>query len=550
MDLKSGASQPYRSITVDAPFGSNDDRLQLAFYGWAAAQARGQHVAPCRVPLRRPPRPSRRRTSAPRRRKCNTRCISGSTTSPRTSARHLPARPGGQVRLRRLLAGRPRCRRDQPASRPWFAPPASPLPLAHRRDRRRAVTDGQLTLGFGPVARPGPTRLGAGTDRSIGRGAAGAAPARPRRSSAACARHSSRDAHPQAIVAITFTERAARDLVDKLRTRLPPALVPAIEQMNVGTIHAFCLRSCAAPARGRAAAGVLHPGRVARRRRAAERAVRLVIGSSTRWRTDDPQLDEAIDLLVATNGVYHFDALVGRSTSNGTASPRPRCRRCRLAHGRRRARALRRGRRRPPVPEKLRERMPSGAAMQRVAWRATDGRRARPGARHQRSHPGRRDGKPVRDESSSWCRRRARPSVTTCWRGVLARARALVLDEAPRRYQAGNVSFDDILVLTRRLLGSHPALLDGLRATSTICASTSSRTPTPLQYDIVRTLAAPAEPTRRPRCCSPSATPSSPSTASVTPTSRLFEHLRHRPPARRRCSCPPTSGRGPRCCGS
>lgn len=44
MDLKSGADTAYRSITAEHPFGAGDDKLQLAFYGWATAQARGQHV--------------------------------------------------------------------------------------------------------------------------------------------------------------------------------------------------------------------------------------------------------------------------------------------------------------------------------------------------------------------------------------------------------------------------------------------------------------------------------------------------------------------------
>jgi RecB family exonuclease len=44
MDLKSGASTPYGSIGIDTPFGAGDDKLQLAFYGWAAGQARGEQV--------------------------------------------------------------------------------------------------------------------------------------------------------------------------------------------------------------------------------------------------------------------------------------------------------------------------------------------------------------------------------------------------------------------------------------------------------------------------------------------------------------------------
>lgn len=48
MDLKTGSNTPYKSIRADTPFGANDDKLQLAFYGWATGQARHhlvQHAA-------------------------------------------------------------------------------------------------------------------------------------------------------------------------------------------------------------------------------------------------------------------------------------------------------------------------------------------------------------------------------------------------------------------------------------------------------------------------------------------------------------------------
>ncbi|MBI5088520.1 MAG: PD-(D/E)XK nuclease family protein [Actinobacteria bacterium] len=44
MDLKSGQRGPYKSINQDTPLGANGDKLQLAFYGWAAGQARGLSV--------------------------------------------------------------------------------------------------------------------------------------------------------------------------------------------------------------------------------------------------------------------------------------------------------------------------------------------------------------------------------------------------------------------------------------------------------------------------------------------------------------------------
>jgi hypothetical protein len=44
MDLKSGSRDPYKLIKDDTPFGPRDDKLQLAFYGWAAGQARHEPV--------------------------------------------------------------------------------------------------------------------------------------------------------------------------------------------------------------------------------------------------------------------------------------------------------------------------------------------------------------------------------------------------------------------------------------------------------------------------------------------------------------------------
>ena len=44
MDLKSGLATPYRGITSLTPLGPKNDRLQLAFYGWAVQQLRDRPV--------------------------------------------------------------------------------------------------------------------------------------------------------------------------------------------------------------------------------------------------------------------------------------------------------------------------------------------------------------------------------------------------------------------------------------------------------------------------------------------------------------------------
>ena len=100
---------------------------------------------------------------------------------------------------------------------------------------------------------------------------------------------------------------------------------------------------------------------------------------------------------------------------------------------------------------------------------------------------------PIRDE----LKQLVAAATTAIRHDVLARVLEvlvpLVLDEARQRYQAGNVSFDDILVLTRRLLHTHPRVLAGVRRDLVhLCVDEFQDTDV-VQYDIVRALSAPAE---------------------------------------------------------
>ncbi|MBI5088521.1 MAG: UvrD-helicase domain-containing protein, partial [Actinobacteria bacterium] len=104
------------------------------------------------------------------------------------------------------------------------------------------MTEGQLSLLFGPELSDQAERDRARDD--ISHPVAVAAGAGAGKTETLISRLRSvleTGADPGGIVAITFTERAARDLVDKLRSKLPAHLVPSIDQMTVGTIHAFCL---------------------------------------------------------------------------------------------------------------------------------------------------------------------------------------------------------------------------------------------------------------------------------------------------------------------
>lgn len=359
------------------------------------------------------------------------------------------------------------------------------------------MTDGQLALGFDQLpdedertrAR---THIGRAVAVSAGAGAGKTETLIGRLRHAlesGCA--------PQGIVAITFTERAARDLVDKLRSRLPAALVPAIEQMFVGTIHAYCLSIL----RSHPLEAGLPPvfstqDELLAGADAAQRAVRLRHRFFERvGELDDPQLAEAIDLLVASNGVYHFDPLVGLIDQQWDRFADARLPEPIGWRGPAQAMAQRfdevaadRS-----VPEKLRERVAACAPQARAMAEATsmsDALDALPDTKW--STLGGGEGKPIRDE----LKQLVAAAATAVRHDVLARVLdvlvPLVLDEATQRYQAGNVSFDDILVLTRRLLRTHPRVLDSVRRQLVhLCVDEFQDTDV-VQYDIVRALSAPA----------------------------------------------------------
>ena len=303
---------------------------------------------------------------------------------------------------------------------------------------------------------------------------------------------------PQSIAAITFTERAARDLVDKLRRRLPPSLVPAIDQMTVGTIHAFCLSILRRhPLEAGLPPAFSTQDELLAGADAAERAVRLrhrffeQVGASA-----DPQLDQVIDVLVASNGVYHFEALVGLIDQQwdrfaeadipgtiGWTVP--------VAAAAERIRQLATD---PAVPDKLRQRiaeMVPSAERFAGATSMVDALEATPEPRL--STLGGPPGKPYRDEVKELVAHAVSSIHHDVLVGVLQVLVPLVLAEAQDRYQAGNISFDDILVLTRRLLGNHPNILATLRRDIVHLCIDEFQDTDIVQYDIVRTLTRPAD---------------------------------------------------------
>lgn len=305
-----------------------------------------------------------------------------------------------------------------------------------------------------------------------------------------------RDGDPSRIVAITFTERAARDLVAKLRAKLPPALVPAVEQMAVGTIHSFCL-------------GIL-------RRHPLEAGLppvfstqdELLAGSDTVERIlrvrhrmferiaelDDPAVRHALDVIVAENGIIHLDGLVTLVDQQWdrfdvvALDPPPPWQDA-VRHALEPVRTLAGDR---DVPLKLRvaiqELLPGVDACTDAAT-PLEALSLVPTARL--STLGGADGKAARDAVKA-----ALGSVRAvvhdhAVRHVLHLVVPLVLDEAHARYRSGSISFDDILVLTRRLLDQHPGIRRRLRSEiDHLCVDEFQDTDV-VQYDIVQALTAP-----------------------------------------------------------
>ncbi len=306
------------------------------------------------------------------------------------------------------------------------------------------------------------------------------------------------DGDPSQIVAITFTERAARDLVNKLRAKLPPTMTGDVERMTVGTIHSFCL-------------GIL-------RRHPLESGLppvfstqdELLSGADVRDRAlrirrrmfdrvqalDDAALREAIDMIVAENGIGHVDALIqlvdqqwDRFDELVLTPPPPWREACREALLRVHELAADRD-----VPLKLRvlisDLLP-GVDACLAATTMVEAVAAVPSTTALRSTGG-TDGKPARDEV-----KRCLASVKSIVHDATVRHLThllvpLVLQEAHSRYQSGSLSFDDILVLTRRLLTRRPDLCAWVRAEiDHLCVDEFQDTDV-VQYDIVQALSAPA----------------------------------------------------------
>jgi ATP-dependent exoDNAse (exonuclease V) beta subunit len=301
---------------------------------------------------------------------------------------------------------------------------------------------------------------------------------------------------PGRIVAITFTERAARDLVDKLRRKLPPAKVPAVEHMTVGTIHSFCL-------------GIL-------RRFPLEAGLppvfatqdELVSGTDLRDRTlrirhrmfdlvaelDDPAVREAVDVIVAENGVGHVDTLVAlvdqqwdRFDEVVLSPPPPWRDACRQALD-----PVREAAHDPDVPLKLRDAIADLVPQIDACLAATtmvDALAALPAASFR--NLGGTAAKPTRDEVKEHLASVKAILHDHAVRHVLQLVVPLVLDDAHDRYRSGRLSFDDILVLTRRLLTRNPTIRRRLRAEiDHLCVDEFQDTDA-VQYDIVQALTAP-----------------------------------------------------------
>jgi ATP-dependent helicase/nuclease subunit A len=309
---------------------------------------------------------------------------------------------------------------------------------------------------------------------------------------------------PSRVAAITFTERAARDLVNKLRVKLPAHMTAAVEQVTVGTIHSFCL-------------GIL-------RRHPLEAGLppvfstqdELMAGTDSRDRAlrirhtmfervtelDDARSDEvrqALDVLVAENGVRHVDLLIAlidrqwdRFDEVAFEPPPPWRDRCRVELQRIHELAGD-----GDVPLKLRvlikDLLPTiDACLNATTMGALLD--LLPTSTSLRSTGG-TPGKAARDEVKA--RIGAARSIIhdATVRQLLHLLVPVVLEEAHTRYQSGHLSFDDILTLTRRLLVQHSEVRRRIRGElDHLCVDEFQDTDV-VQYDIVRLLTDPDQTT-------------------------------------------------------
>jgi ATP-dependent helicase/nuclease subunit A len=304
---------------------------------------------------------------------------------------------------------------------------------------------------------------------------------------------------PNRIVAITFTERAARDLVNKLRAKLPPRLVPSVEQMTVGTIHSFCL-------------GILrrHPleaglppvfatqDELLAGTDAHDRAVRIHHALFERIeQLDDPVLRDAIDVIVADNGITHLPDLIAlvdqqwdRFEEIVVDPPGSWQDACRRVLDEVRANAFD-----PSTPAALREKLvamlPSFDTFLAAPTMAAAFANLPPSSGQGSAGGG--AAKELRQHHVALIKSLPAILRDNALRRLLHVLVPLVLDEAHQRYRSGSVSFDDILVLTRRLLARRPDICARLRAEiDHLCVDEFQDTDA-VQYDIVQALTVPGE---------------------------------------------------------
>jgi ATP-dependent helicase/nuclease subunit A len=298
------------------------------------------------------------------------------------------------------------------------------------------------------------------------------------------------------IVAITFTDRAARDLVAKLRRKLPAKHRASVEQMQVGTIHSFCLRILRRhPLEAGLPPVFTTADELMSRTDAAARRLRIIrIMFDDIATADDHEARTALALLVEVNATYHLDALVDRldaewdAVGRSTVAPAPDWR--------------------PMLADALtaaEEAATSADCTDKVRWKpqaAADELRRMIAlgddvvgvhAMLDRWKPESHWGK-VSDLRQQMMTARAEclgamrhAAFAVLWR----RLAPVVHAEALGRLAAGQVSFDDILVLTRRLLTTVPEVRRRLRAEiDHLCVDEFQDTDR-VQFDIVRLLSDP-----------------------------------------------------------
>ena len=311
---------------------------------------------------------------------------------------------------------------------------------------------------------------------------------------------------PRQLAVITFTERAARELLHRLRDRLGGT---SIDQAYIGTIHGFCLRILRRYPIEAGLPPVFHAmGEISSQTSTADEA-RLAMHTILDLAGEDPALMESVRFLLEENKLDAIAALVETITNQWDRFTDADTGPLSNDHYQRFAGTVLDG-----IVDLINDPWVSDPTnMDRLAQSLRgpihDWVRTLPTEWTSAKPLGEPDWDERGGSSTKWrdtvmpigdARGIVRETIAqlkriradVLLRRVLAPAVAHALDAAKRRIERGELNFDDLLVLTRRLLEGESPVRDEVRVQFRQIYVDEFQDTDAVQYDIVRALCQPA----------------------------------------------------------